>query len=155
MPNPASLIKTARERLPLNALYLVLWIRSDPPRPNDFHWGYYFHKSSTGGTKYHIRNLGEIERVPQAKHSQLDQVMRSHDGDVNSIPSVTCRVWLFTILQKLIQNGIVICSSCDALQQECMDFGNQHSAAAATLSRTCAISGYGSAQAKHFSLYKA
>lgn len=76
--------------------------------------------------------LIEIARIPQAKHSQVDQIMRSHDGDVNSIPSVTCRVWVMAILQKLILNGIVQCSNCDALQQECMRFGNQYSDAAAT-----------------------
>lgn len=75
--------------------------------------------------------LIEIARIPQAKHSQVDQIMRSHDGDVNSIPSVTCRVWVMAILQKLILNGIVQCSNCDALQQECMGFGNQYSDAAA------------------------
>ncbi|KAJ5280335.1 hypothetical protein N7478_005707 [Penicillium angulare] len=26
-------------KLPQNALFMVLWIRSDPPRQNDFHWG--------------------------------------------------------------------------------------------------------------------
>ena len=55
----------------------------------------------------------------------LDELMRSHDADVNMIPGVTCRVWLMKILQKLIQNGIVRCSNPDALQQECMSFGNQ------------------------------
>ena len=144
----------ALARLPLNALYIVLYIRSDPPRPNDFHWGYYFHTSPRGGLKYHMRNLGggwipdhgttggvfksnflcvliQIANVPLAKHSLLDQIMRSHDGDVNSIPGVTCRVWLMAILQKLIQHGIVHCSNVDALQQECMVFGNQYSAGAA------------------------
>lgn len=48
----------ALARLPLNTLYIVLDIRSDPPQPNDFHWGYYFHTSPRGGSKYHMRNLG-------------------------------------------------------------------------------------------------
>ncbi|KAB8271637.1 hypothetical protein BDV30DRAFT_213315 [Aspergillus minisclerotigenes] len=57
--------------------------------------------------------------------------MRSHDGDINSIPGVTCRVWVMTIIQKLIQNGIVLCNDCNALERECMGFGNQYNAAAA------------------------
>ncbi|KAL5360963.1 hypothetical protein BJX96DRAFT_165553 [Aspergillus floccosus] len=145
----------ALARLPLNTLYIVLWIRSDPPQPNDFHWGYYFHTSPQGGLKYHMRNLGagwipdhgstggvfksnflcvlvQIASVPPAKYSQLDQVMRSRDRDINSIPGVTCRVWLVVILQALIQAGVVRCSSVEALQQECMAFGNQYSAGAAT-----------------------
>lgn len=168
-PGAARPLKTARERalaikasqeealsrLPLNALYIVLYIRSDPPQPNDFHWGYYFHTSPQGGSKYHMRNLGggwipdhgptggvfksnflcvlvQIATVAQAEHAQLDQIMRSRDRDVNSIPGVTCRVWLIVILQQLIQHGLVRCSSVDALVQECMDFGNQHSAEAAS-----------------------
>lgn len=154
----ATAIKKAQEealtRLQLNTLYIVLYIRSDPPELNDFHWGYYFHENPQGGLKYHMRSLGggwipdhgktggvfksnflcvliQIASVPQAKHSQLDQIMISRDGDVNSIPGVTCRVWLMAILQRLIQHEIVRCSSVDALIQECMSTGNQHSAAAA------------------------
>jgi hypothetical protein len=66
-----------------------------------------------------------------SQHGQLDQIMKSRDHDVNSIPGVTCRVWLMTILQQLTQQGIVQCSDRDALQQECMTFGNQYSAGAA------------------------
>ncbi|OJD10819.1 hypothetical protein ACJ73_09685 [Blastomyces percursus] len=140
----------ALARLPLNTLYIVLWIRSDPPRPNDFHWGYYFHTTPRLGLKYHVNGwitdhgstggvfksnflcvLVEIASVPPAKHSHLDQVIRSRDRDLNSIPDVTCRVWLVVILQALIQAGVVRCSSVEALQQECMAFGNQYSAAAA------------------------
>lgn len=37
----ALVIRKAQEdalaRLPLNTLYIVLYIRSDPPQPNDFH----------------------------------------------------------------------------------------------------------------------
>lgn len=99
-------------------------------------WGYCFHKSSQGRLKYHMRNLGsgwipdhgttggvfksnflcvlvQIAIVPLAKHSQLDQIMGPRDGDVNSIPGVTCRVWLMVILQQLNQHGIVRCSNVD------------------------------------------
>ncbi|KAJ9400228.1 hypothetical protein DTO282F9_2998 [Paecilomyces variotii] len=151
-------IKKAQEealaQLPVDTLYIILYIRSDPPQPNDFHWGYYFHTSPRGGVKHHIRNLGggwipdhvsthgvfksnflcalvRIATVPKANHSRLDQIMKSRDGDVNAIPGVTCRVWVMTILQTLIQNGIIRCSNVDALQQECMEFGNEYSAGAA------------------------
>ncbi|PYH75179.1 uncharacterized protein BO88DRAFT_356220 [Aspergillus vadensis CBS 113365] len=144
----------ALSRLPLNTLFIVLYIRSDPPRLNDFHWGYYFHDTAQGGWKYHMRNLGsgwipdhgqtggvfksnflctlvEIASVPVAKQEQLHQIMRSRDGDVNSIPGVTCRVWLMVILESLIQAGIVRCNNAEALQQECISFGNRYSADAA------------------------
>ncbi|KAJ6095209.1 hypothetical protein N7486_005955 [Penicillium sp. IBT 16267x] len=115
---------------------------------------YYFHTSAMGGTKYHMRNLGgswmpdhgptggvfksnflcvlvQVAIVPGTVYGRLDQTMRSHDGDVNSIPGVTCRVWLMEILQKLIQQGIVRCSNAEALLQECMGIGNQYRASAA------------------------
>ncbi|KAJ5778484.1 hypothetical protein N7520_001730 [Penicillium odoratum] len=141
----ATIIKKQQEdalaRLPLNSLFIVLWIRSDPPRQNDFHWGHYFHTSAMGGTKYHMRNLGggwmpdhgptggvfksnflcvlvQVAIVPGTLYGQLDQTMRSHDGDVNSIPGVTCR-------------GFARYSNVEALLQECMGIGNQYRASAA------------------------
>jgi hypothetical protein len=139
--------------LPLYALYIGLWIRSDPPRRNDFHWGFYLHTSTTSGIKYHVSSLTggwipehgpnsvlksnffcvliQIASVPETSLAQLDQIMRLHDGDVNGIPGVTCRVWLVMILEKLVQSGIVRCGSLQALEDECMGFGNEHSASAA------------------------
>jgi hypothetical protein len=69
---PAERAKMARERalqikraqeqalasLPQRHLYIVLWIRRDPPITNDFHWEFYYHKNASGGTKYHMRNVG-------------------------------------------------------------------------------------------------
>jgi hypothetical protein len=139
--------------LPLYALYIGLWIRSDPPRPNDFHWGFYLHTSTTSGMKYHVSSLTggwipehgpnsvlksnffcvliQIASVPETSLAQLDLIMRLHDGDVNGIPGVTCRVWLMMILEKLVQSGIVRYGTLQALEDECMDFGNEHSASAA------------------------
>ncbi|KAJ5492700.1 hypothetical protein N7539_001446 [Penicillium diatomitis] len=154
----AALIKKQQEdalaALPLNALFIVLWIRSDPPRPNDFHWGYYFHTNSQGGVKYHMRNIGggwmpdhgptggvfksnflcvliQVGTIPEAARNTLDQTMRSHDGDVNTIPGVTCRVWVLTIFRRLMQYGIVRCSDIGGLERECMTLGNQYSPGAA------------------------
>lgn len=140
----------ALARLLLNTLFIVLWIRSDPPRQNNFYWGFYFHTSPQGGFKYDMRNIGggwipdhgltggvfksnflcaliQIATVPEASRDSLDRIMRSHDGDVNTIPRVTCRVWVIKVLEKLIQQGVVRCSDADALQQECMAFRNQYS----------------------------
>ncbi|EEH03886.1 conserved hypothetical protein [Histoplasma capsulatum G186AR] len=139
----------ALRSLALGSLYIVLYLRSDPPRPNDFHWGYYFHTIPSGGTKYHVKNLGsgwitehgsttglfksnflcvvvQIAAVAEAKYAQVDQIMRTHDGKLNSIPGISCRVWILSILQMLIENGIVQCSSCAELEQECFEIGNQH-----------------------------
>ncbi|EFY88763.1 hypothetical protein MAC_05198 [Metarhizium acridum CQMa 102] len=107
-------LEDALARLPLNTLFIVLYIRSDPPQPNDFH------TRAQGGLKYEKPGRGmdpgpwpnrrrfksnflcvliEIANVPLGKHGPLDQIMRSRDGDVNSIPGVTCRVWLMVILR--------------------------------------------------------
>ncbi|KAJ5960963.1 uncharacterized protein N7479_008113 [Penicillium vulpinum] len=144
----------ALARLPLNTLFIVHWIRSDPPPQNDFHWGYYFHTSTMDGTEYHMRNLGggwipdhgptggffksnflcvlvQVAIVPGTVYGELDRIMRPHDGDVNSIPGVTCRVLLMRILEKLTEQSIVRCRNFDALLLECMAIGNQYSASAA------------------------
>ncbi|MCJ1469414.1 hypothetical protein MMC07_008047 [Pseudocyphellaria aurata] len=136
-------------------LFILLYIRSDPPVPNDFHWGFYNHKTKAGGIKYHVKNIGdgwiadhgsksgmfkshllcvliEIGSIPVNKEGTLDQIMRSLDGSVNSIPGITCRVWLWRIVRLLIQAGLLHCDDLAGLQQECIDYGNacQGSAAA-------------------------
>lgn len=168
VPNKAQRIKAAKERtaavsriqqealarLPPNSLYIVLWIRSDPPVANDFHWGYYFHTESDGGIKYHARNLGsgwipdhgktkgvfksnflcvlvQVATVPPARHQALDQIMRARDGQLNQIPRMSCRVWLLDTLGRLMQQGIVRGPSVDAVQQECFSIGNHFSSGAA------------------------
>lgn len=123
---PAERAKVARERalqikraqeqalvsLPQRHLYIILWIRRDPPITNDFHWGFYYHKNASGGTKYHMRNVGggwlpdhgptggvfksnflcvlvQIASIPADEEQRLDQLMRTYDSNVNSIPGVT------------------------------------------------------------------
>ncbi|PYH44047.1 uncharacterized protein BP01DRAFT_87927 [Aspergillus saccharolyticus JOP 1030-1] len=167
VPSPSPPVLTSRERavankkaqeealarISPNTLYIALWIRSDPPQADDFHWGYYFHTDSSGGIQYHVKGLNagwitdhgreggifksnflcvliQIATIPAVKHRQLDQIMRSRDADLNSIPNVTCRVWLTTILGQMIEHGLVRCSRVDALERECKDFGNQYSGGA-------------------------
>ncbi|KAL4919023.1 hypothetical protein BDW62DRAFT_217133 [Aspergillus aurantiobrunneus] len=140
--------ETYDDTIGFNTLYVVLWIRSDPPKPNYFHWGFYLHTSSTRGTKYHARNLGsgwipdhghtggvfksnflcvliQIATLPQAQRGLLDQIMRSRDGVFNSIPGMSCRVWLLVTLESLVR-----CSDVTALEQECFAFGNHYSVGA-------------------------
>ena len=141
--------EAALEALPLNKLYIGLWIRDDPPQPNNFHWGFYYHTHKKGGTKYHITNIGrgwigghgptsgvfkslflcvliEIGSIPAEKEVELDRIMRSEDDSLNSIVGVSCRVWIFAILPHLIETGLLRCDDLDSLQQECFGFGNAH-----------------------------
>lgn len=147
--------ESAQSALPQRKLYILLYIRSDPPISNDFHWGFYYHKSAAGGTKYHMRNLGagwiaehgsnggvfksqllcvlvEIGSIPSDKEGTLDQIMRSVDGSANTIPGLTCRVWVFTILPLLIQAGLLRCNDLAGLQQECFNYGNSEMTSAAS-----------------------
>ena len=146
--------EAALAALPQEKLYIVLYIRRDPPIADDFHWVFYYHKTTNGGTKYHVKNLGsgwiadhgttggmmkeqflcvliEIGSLPADKEETLDRIMRSHDGLANSTPGITCRVWLFVILSLLIQDGLLHCNDLVALQQECFDFGNASMTSAA------------------------
>ena len=166
--NAADKLKAAREKalqikqlqeealaaLPLNKLYIVLWIRNDPPIANDFHWGMYYHKTKKAGTKYHMKNLGpgwiadhgttsgvfksqflcvliEIGTISADNEGTLDRIMRSYDDTANTIPGFTCRVWVLMILPHLIQLGLLRCSDLAGLEQECFIFGNECMNAAA------------------------
>lgn len=158
---PRKLATTIKEKqeealsnLQLNSLFIVLYIRTDPPKQNDFHWAYYFHIKPSSGVKYHVSSLSggwlaehasksaifkegflcalvQIATVPEEAQARLDALMRSHDGDLNSIPGVTCRVWLLAILRKLVDERIVSCDSVEELQEECMEIGNRASLDAA------------------------
>jgi hypothetical protein len=145
----------ALHSLPINTLYIGLWIRADPPPPDDFHWAYYLHTTSQSGIKYHITNTRDIwtaehgtesgitkslflccligiGRVPVEEHGRLDSVVRSYDADLDAIPGVTCRVWLLHVLQKLIQDELVRCSDkVDAVEAECKNTGNEYRVEAA------------------------
>ncbi|KAL1973232.1 hypothetical protein VTN31DRAFT_5867 [Thermomyces dupontii] len=130
----AAAIKTAQEKaltqLPLCPLYIVLYIQSDPPVANDFHWSFYHHLNLTEGVEYQVRNVGDgwitdhgwrscickqqflcvlvqIGIVPEKRRDQLDEIMRMHDAKANEIPGVTYRVWLFTILEEPMKAGLV------------------------------------------------
>ena len=63
---------------------------------------------------------------------KLDAAIRSLDGRVNSVPGVTCRVWLFVIMEVLVKEGFVRCDgSGEDLEEECKQLGNGASGAAA------------------------
>ncbi|KAI1976583.1 hypothetical protein LOZ53_003126 [Ophidiomyces ophidiicola] len=142
------------DNLSVNGLYIILFIRDHPPAPNDFHWGLYFHQNpSTGGRKYHIKQQGggwiadhgptagvfksfllvglfKIANVPEGFENYLDQTLRTHDNQLNTLSGVTCRIWLLRVLALLQKpaNGqqILKCSNLEALEAEAKDWGNSH-----------------------------
>lgn len=144
----------ALESLALNKLFIVLWIRSDPPVPDDFHWAFYLHTSPQGGLTYEVKGLGsgwipehsetggifktnflcvliEIATIEPAKHGIFDSLVRSYDEDLRAIPGVTCRVWLLEVIRLLAANRLVKCQDPSVLERECKDIGNRHSTQAA------------------------
>lgn len=144
----------ALSKLPPNTLYIALYLRSDPPAQNDFHWAFYLHENTSGGTKYQIENpyngympnhgrtggifkenflcaLITIATIPEELRERFDRIVRSRDGDLQSLPGVTCRVWLLEIVRQLSQRGIIQGDGIGLLEQECFDIGNRHSLSAA------------------------
>lgn len=101
--------------LELNSLHIVVFVRSYPPIPDDFHCGLYLHQDANiGGTKYHVRGragawladhaitagvfksfllvgLCQIARIPPEFTEKVDSVLRTYDNQVNQIPGLTCR----------------------------------------------------------------
>ncbi|KAK7541672.1 hypothetical protein BKA81DRAFT_79137 [Phyllosticta paracitricarpa] len=144
----------ALEELKPQGLYVALYIRDDPPKPNDFHWALYLHEiNGKGGTKYHVKGrqgrwmadhtetkgllkefllvgLFQIAAVPDGLQRQVDEAFRSLDEKINEV-DVTCRTWVFRVLEILRQSEqSLIQEDMDALETEVKEWGNQHSLSA-------------------------
>jgi len=139
-------------------LYVILFIRGDPPEIDNFHWGLYLHKNVvSGGTKYHIKTQGSgwitdhgptsgvfksfllvglfrIADIPAGWEGYVDQTIRSYDNQVNT-PGTTCKVWVFWVLELLKRqsNGYTIlkCNDLTTLEREIKDWGNTKAPGAA------------------------
>ncbi|EXJ92452.1 hypothetical protein A1O3_01003 [Capronia epimyces CBS 606.96] len=139
----------ALNRLRANKLYVALYLRSDPHIEDNFHWAFYHH-ASLGKTIHHIKNLGsgwtaehaartnvfisnllcvviEIASIPTHREQELATIMRTYDNNLNDIPGIRCRLWIFLVLKLLVQQGLVHCDNLETLQQECLRIGNEHS----------------------------
>lgn len=121
-----------------NSLFIVLYIRADPPNANDFHWSFYHHHELSphakvaGGTKHEAVNQNlrwyvehtftgcifktvflcvviQIADIADARVREMEAIMHERDEDLNEIEGVTCRIWLKHTLKKLVQAGVVEC----------------------------------------------
>lgn len=139
-----------------NNIYIALYIRQDPPIPNDFHWALYLHlnpATSSGGRKFHIRNQGQgwivehcstagimkefllvglirIANIPFGSEAEVDKLLRSCDNRID-LPETTCRVWLFWVLrelQKPLNDGTIVlkCVDLNFLEKEILQWGNEN-----------------------------
>lgn len=50
--------ESALAALPQRKLYIVLWVCQDPLIANDFHWAFYYHRTTAGGINYHMKGIG-------------------------------------------------------------------------------------------------
>ncbi|KAF2245032.1 hypothetical protein BU26DRAFT_522721 [Trematosphaeria pertusa] len=144
--------------LQVNGLYVILFLRTSPHTPNNFHWGLYLHGDATqGGTKYHIKQQGsgwiadhgktagvfksfllvglfQIATIPTGWKGHADQQFRTYDSSLNSSPNITCRVWLLWVLALLQKevNGykLLKCADLSALEAEIIAWGNENAASA-------------------------
>lgn len=150
----AKAIAEQQSALPPGGLFIALYIREDPPKKDDFHWAFYVHTGPSTGMKYHATGspntwmashgsssnvlkefllcvLVEVGRVSPNRLDELDQIMKTHDDELNAIPGLTCRVWIWMIVEKLMERAILQNSgSLDELEHECKAFGNIFSAGA-------------------------
>lgn len=136
-----------------NALYIALFIRDDPPKPNDYHWAPYHHRIDSS-TKYHITNEGngwmaghgpesgtgilkafllvgliQIATIKSTTSAQetLERVFRSYDGYLNDNEYRTCRTWLLDVLRDLQEDtGMLNGVDIESLEKEAMDWSNQY-----------------------------
>lgn len=138
-------------------LYIILFIRGDPPEKDNFHWGLYLHHSAEkGGTKYHIKQQGSgwitdhgptagvfksflliglfrVATIPEGWDGYVDGQLRTYDASIN-MPGMTCRVWVLKVLallQKEVQGRRVLnCSDLDELEEEVKQWGNSNAVSA-------------------------
>ena len=141
--------EAAAKVLPGEKLYISLFIRDDPPKPDDFHWSLYYHQQDTRGWKYHFGNEGggwmldvgpvgcvfkssflcvliEIASIPMSMKSQLDQLITSRNVGSNETPGFNRIRGLFMIVDALRSTGMLRCESLEALEEECLALGNHH-----------------------------
>ena len=71
----------------------------------------------------------QIATIHASAHERVDEIMRSYDESLNSIPGITCRVWILTVLRILVDEGFVQCDIGE-LEKDCLEFGNEHGATA-------------------------
>ncbi|KAK8167646.1 hypothetical protein IWX90DRAFT_484136 [Phyllosticta citrichinensis] len=135
-------------------LYVALYVRDDPPKPDDFHWALYLHESdSKGGTKYHVIGrqgrwmadhteikdllkkfllvgLFQIAAIPDSFQSKIDEAFRLLDYKLNEV-DITCRTWVFRVLEIFRESApSLIQEDLGALEAEIKEWGNQHAQSA-------------------------
>ncbi|KAF1941730.1 hypothetical protein EJ02DRAFT_444544 [Clathrospora elynae] len=128
-----------------NGLYVILFLRTLPHTPNNFHWGLYLHHDATqGGIKYHIKQQGSGWIADHGKtasvfksfllEGHVNQQLQTYDLSLNSSPNTTCCVWLLWVLALLQKEAsgykLLKCANLSALEAEIIAWGNENAASA-------------------------
>ena len=74
--------------------------------------------------KYEEDKLAKARRV-------YERALGAEKKNLNSIPSLEYRVWLWRFLQMLVEQGMVRCNDLRTLEAECLDIGNSYMQGAA------------------------
>lgn len=72
-----------------------------------------------------------IATVPVGKENELDSILKVYDGKLNHYEMITCRVWLWMVLQRLQdkpENTVqtLECSKVEKLKKEAVKWENFH-----------------------------
>ena len=142
-------------KLTAGSLYIVLYSRgivAPPDGRGEFHWAFYLHINEfEGGWKLHVTNAGSAQNwiaepskeknvfgafllvgMVKIRTFQVDAVeniksiIQAEDDQLNQIPGLTCRTWVFRACERLRQYGHLSYPNLQDLEQEMWTFGREH-----------------------------
>jgi hypothetical protein len=137
----------------ISSLYVVLSIRANPSRQDNFRWGFYLCKGRDQRWMYNVRGFGsgwiadhepmcgvlkssllcttiQIATELRGNEEAVDQAIQSLDSGLNNIKCLSSEKWEFLVLEKPVEVGAVHCRDLKALREECMGIGNKYRAGA-------------------------
>ena len=138
-------------RLQIGGIYLLLFIR-DRDLAKGFHWALYHHRTSHGGYKFNVKQMGSGWVCDSAQNNGimqsflLDGALRIGFCDPGPAGSealawidrvclteppapfdiFTCRTWTMYCVRGLVKQGFVKCEDPDALEQEAKEWATRH-----------------------------
>ena len=135
-------------RLQIGAIYLLLFIRDRDPAKG-FHSALYHHRTTHGGYKFNVKQMGSgwiCDSAPNKGIMQsflLDGALRIGFCDPEAAEALswidevclteppapfdtfTCRTWTMHCVRGLVERGFVRCDP-DALEQEAKEWATRH-----------------------------
>ncbi|GES61844.1 hypothetical protein ATEIFO6365_0011036100 [Aspergillus terreus] len=112
-----------------NTLYIALYVRTDPPVPDNFHWALAPWMASHGPESNILKTfllvgLLRIVDIPPGAADPVDQLIRSYDAQLNDLGESSP--------VDAVEDGKVLDAKVDLgmLEREVMDWGNRYAAEA-------------------------